>query len=394
MQKFSFKIQLDSMRLVPAGMMLVWAVQQSLALGSIEMYLQSYLLLGIVILFSLFAIWLGVRRAFITRFEMVVISFMTIILVSSVLNGTDIKNWIFICIAIFLPLMLFRYYKTCLPTLLVGLLIGLTLSVYAGLYDLLTHPERWLNLERGDSMGYLLGGNYNQMAPIIMCAVTVNLLCLKLSRWFWLNAVPLIVVCSVLLVIVNSSTALAGMALMLTLQLIPFKRFQRFCIYGILVSVVLFEILVCFQGKGFENNELARWIIMDILGKDMTFTYRTDMWDSALRIIIQSPIYGYGFPNPEWYRANMSSLAVGPHNAVLAMLIYGGIIGLGLYLTMFFMVFKRTSPCKDRSANVVLGALAVLSLMMLFEIYTVSFVVLMFIIAYYYPELEKTCRKD
>ncbi len=394
MQKFSFKIQLDSMRLVPAGMMLVWAVQQSLALGSIEMYLQSYLLLGIVILFSLFAIWLGVRRAFITRFEMVVISFMTIILVSSVLNGTDIKNWLFICIAIFLPLMLFRYYKACLPTLLVGLLIGLTLSVYAGLYDLLTHPERWLNLERGDSMGYLLGGNYNQMAPIIMCAVTVNLLCLKLSRWFWLNAVPLIVVCSVLLVIVNSSTALAGMALMLTLQLIPFKRFQRFCIYGILVSVVLFEILVCFQGKGFENNELARWIIIDILGKDMTFTYRTDMWDSALRIIIQSPIYGYGFPNPEWYRANMSSLAVGPHNAVLAMLIYGGIIGLGLYLTMFFMVFKRTSPCKDRSANVVLGALAVLSLMMLFEIYTVSFVVLMFIIAYYYPELEKTCRKD
>lgn len=390
MQKISFKIQLDSMRLVPAGMMAIWAVQQSLALGSNEMYLQSFLLLGLVILFTLVSIWIGTRHGFITRFEMLIMTFLCFVMFSSILNGTDFKNWAYTSMAIFMPLLLFRYYRESLPTLLIGLLLGFSFSIYVGFVDLIAHPEKWLNLERGDSGGYLLGGNYNQMAPIIMCAVVINMLCLKISRWFWLTAIPLIIVCAVILLIVNSSTALTGMALLLVLLSLPNKKFQRLCVYGILVFVLLFEIFVCFQGKGFENNELARWIIIDILGKDMTFTYRTDMWDSALRLFFQSPIIGFGFPDSGWYQANMSSLAVGPHNAILAVLIYGGIIALCIYVTILFLAIKRTAIYDDRFANVALGSLSVLSLMMLFEIYTIPFIFLLIVIVYFYPEFYKS----
>lgn len=393
MQKFGFKLHLDSMRLIPAGMMVVWGMQQSLAYSSLDMFMQSYALLGLVLLSAVFAIYLCGRDALITRYEMMVLSFLMIVMASSLINANDPKNWAFACGAIVAPLFLFRYYSHSIHVLLIGLLIGLTLSIYLGLHDILTHPERWLNMERGESAGYLLGGNYNQMAPIIMTAVTVNMLCLKVSRWFILNLIPLMIVSGVILFIVNSSTALAGMSLMLLMTLLPSTRLQRIGIYGILVSVVLFEIFVCFQGKGFENNELARWLIIDVLGKDMTFTYRTDMWDSALRVIVKSPLFGHGFPNSEWYIANMSSFAIGPHNVVMGILIYGGVIALGLYLMVIYMTFKRTSAYNDRFSNVALISLAILFLMMLFEVYSIAFIIILITIAYYYPELNEACGK-
>ncbi len=393
MKKIDFKIHLDSLRFVPAGMLAIWAVQQSLALGSAELYLPSYILLGLVILFTLFAVWLCIRNGYITRFEMVVLSFLLIVMVSSILNATDFKNWAFVGFAILLPLFLFRFYGRDCPALLVGLLLGFSVSIYAGLIDLLSHPEKWMNMERGESMGYLLGGNYNQMAPIIMCAITINFLCIKISKWYWLNAIPLLGVSIAILLIVNSSTALAGMALMLFLMLIPSKKLQRISVYCILISVILFEIFVCFQGKGFENNELARWIIIDVLGKDMTFTYRTHMWDSAIKLIIDSPLIGYGFPSPEWYVANMTAFAVGPHNAVLAMLIYGGIVALAIYVYVLVVSLRRVLTVSDRFANVSLCSLAVISLMMLFEIYTIPFVFTLFFLAYYYPEFDQACHR-
>lgn len=389
MQKIDFKIRLEEMQFIPAGMMAIWAVQQSLALSALEMYAPSYILLGLVLLSAVIALWLGLRHGYMTKYELLVIGFLTIILASSILSGTDFKNWFFASMAIVVPLMLFRYYSHRQSALLIGLLIGLTFSIYAGLWDILSHPEKWLELDRGESAGYLLGGNYNQMAPILLTAVTVNLLCLKISRWFWVNFIPLLIVCAAILVIVNSSTALFGIALLLVLLLVPSKKLLRIAVYGILVCTVLFEVFVCFQGKGFENNELARWIIIDVLGKDMTFTNRTDMWASALNIIAESPLFGYGFPDADWYESNMSSFAVGPHNAILAMLIYGGVIVLGLYLTMFVVSFRRALSVGDRYSLMLLTVLADLSFMMLFEIYTVPFVILLFILTYYYPDYER-----
>lgn len=382
MKKISLQIDTKAMRLVPAGMMAIFAMQTSLSYGSIEMYTQSYILLGLALLSACIATFLCLRQKTLTKFDLCILGLFIVVFASSLISSTDFKNWIYICTAALIPIFLFRYYKEHPTCLLLGALFGFTLSIYIGFIDLLSKPELWMTDERGVASGYLLGGNYNQMGPIFISATVVNLLAIRISKWFLINFLPLIAVSLTMLFIVNSSTAISGMLLLLLISIIPSKRIHTLAIFGILTSVLLFEIFVCFQGKGFENNELARWLIIDILGKDMTFTYRTDMWDSALRIIKLSPIYGYGYPDAEWYYANMSSLAIGPHNAILGILIYGGLAALILYISSIYIALREAFESRFYVTAI---AFSILSLMMLFEIYSIPMISFILILVYNSP---------
>ena len=72
-------------------------------------------------------------------------------------------------------------------------------------------------------------------------------------------------------------------------------------IVSLLGFVFIFQVLVCFQGKGIEQNPLAVYFVEDILGKDITFTGRIYMWDAAAKVFAESPLYGYGSVDKDWY---------------------------------------------------------------------------------------------
>ena len=156
------------------------------------------------------------------------------------------------------------------------------------------------------------------------------------------------------------------------------------------LGVILFQVIVCFSGKGLENNELARWFIIDVLEKDMTFTGRTEMWDSALRIIADSPIWGYGFGDADWFRAHMSNRAIGAHNYILNTMVYGGIILLVLYLAIIIQSFQNLIRANDFCSKRMMAAFGVMSIMMLFEIYSTPLVFLQLTIMYYYQKRTTT----
>jgi len=188
---------------------------------------------------------------------------------------------------------------------------------------------------------------------------------------------------------VGSMTASTSIILFLLLILIPYARLRRIAIFGILVSVVLFQVFVCFNGKGIENNNLIVWFVEDVLGKDITFTNRTHMWDSALRVITESPLWGYGFPTKIWYTTRMTSFAIGPHNMLLAMLIYGGIITFVLYLYFLIVSLFRAFRIRNYWADCIIMGVSVLCLMMLMEVYPVNIAFTLFIIAEYYPIMHQ-----
>ena len=232
---------------------------------------------------------------------------------------------------------------------------------------------------------YLLGGNYNQMGMRLLLALIFDILCIKISRWFYFLLLPCILLSIAIPLMVGSMTATTCIILFLILCAIPNHRMRLLGISGILVAVSLFQVFVCFNGKGIEDNELMVWFIEDVLGKDITFTYRTYMWDSALQVISQSPIIGHGFPSKEWYLVNMSSLAIGPHNIILAILIYGGVVGFILYMFFLFRSFLILQAIRDYWADVILLGIAVSCVMMLMEVYPVNLIFMLFAIAEYYP---------
>ena len=153
-----------------------------------------------------------------------------------------------------------------------------------------------------------------------------------------------------------------------------------------LLSVVfLFQVFVCFQGKGIEQNPLAVYFVEDILGKDITFTGRTYLWDAAAKIFVNSPFYGYGYVDRDWYYSHMSTFAMGTHNYIWAVLVTGGVLLLTVLSYICFLSFSRLFTTSDRYVILIYAVAAVLFMMMLMENYPHLLVFTLLLLAAFAP---------
>ena len=196
------------------------------------------------------------------------------------------------------------------------------------------------------------------------------------------------------LAMVGSMTSLSMILVFLVCCLLPTSKLRLTAICGLFAVFLLFQIFVVFNGRGLENNELAVYIVEDVLKKDLTFTYRTHMWESALKIIEESPIWGWGFADADWFKANMTAFAIGPHNFILSILIHGGVILLSIYIMVCSKVFKTIHPyLKIKNMQLLLLAVACLWVMSLFEMYpyTIMFyaLALLYYSHYVYDDADK-----
>jgi O-antigen ligase len=345
---------------------------------------------------TMFSFFLIACQRTITLTDFLVISFILVITFSSLLNGTDVKEWTYLSLSICCIYFSFNFYQDNLTPLIIGLALGFSTAVFAQFYQLVTQPELWINPEKKEVTSYMLGGNYNQMGVRLLITLVLDILCIKKRHDFYFLLIPCIIACMSIPIMVGSMTAVTCIILFLLLCIIPSHRLRQMSILGLFAAVILFQLLVCFNGKGIEDNDLMVWFIEDVLDKDITFTYRTYMWDSALRIIIQSPVIGYGYPDADWYMAHMSSFAIGPHNIILAILIYGGVISISLYLFFILRSFTQLQVVQDYWSDVLLIGIAVLSMMMLMEAYHIGIVFTFFVLAEYYPllHLQLTAKAD
>lgn len=386
------QIDLQQSRLIPFVAISLLTTHLAISFFDMEMFMASYAALAGMLLAFLAALFLLLRKRTLYTFDFTVLLFILILEGISLLNGVDWKNWLYSVFAISTYLFLFNYYRDRYHVLIFGILFVLSVAVYCQLYQCITHPEMWLVENHMDKSlhGYILGGNYNQMGCRLIIALTAGIISITYSKWFLLNLVPLFICCFSILFMVRSMTALSCLFIFLIFCLIRNQRLLSWGIICMYLGVILFQVIVCFSGKGLENNELARWFIIDVLEKDMTFTGRTEMWDSALRIIADSPIWGYGFGDADWFRAHMSNRAIGAHNYILNTMVYGGIILLVLYLAIIIQSFQNLIRANDFCSKRMMAAFGVMSIMMLFEIYATPLVFLQLTIMYYYQKRTTT----
>ena len=371
-------------------MALVFAMYNSLTFTALEMNIASYMSLAMMLLTGCASVLLVIHQRGISRFAFWVLFLLLWIAAVTMLNGNDLKNWVYQSVSLMALLFLFDYYRHDVRPLVIGLLIGFTISIYASLIHMVMNPHLWITIgdEQKNVTGFLLGGNYNQTGPRLLCAIIANILCLKYSRWFWVNLVPLVVVSLSILFMVQSMTAVVGLLLLLIFCMLPNLQFSRLCITGLLCAVIFFQIFVCFNGKGIENNEYATWFIVDVLGKDITFTYRTDLWDASMRLFTESPLMGYGLPTTDWYHSHLASFAIGPHNLILGLMLFGGIPAALGYICLMVYAVVRVLRHKDRYATAIYAAVAVWSLMSLMEIYSTPLIFYFIILTYYYESAK------
>lgn len=93
----------------------------------------------------------------------------------------------------------------------------------------------------------------------------------------------------------------------------------------------------------FQKFDILEFIIVGILHKNMTLTNRTKIWKACLELFKTSPIIGKGYIISDQF-IELTGVRGGtqPHNQVLSLLVYSGIVGLAIYLCLLYCVSKKT----------------------------------------------------
>lgn len=371
--------------LLPFVMIVAVVVNESIYINALEMNVLSYAFQGLVLLsFALMSLFYF-RQGTTSWFVFVVIVLHVLLLSFTILNGTEVKKAAYLGCSIIFLAMVCDYYKARFEMLVVSFAIAFSVCVYLNLLYLMAHPELWIVDDLKSNQGYLLGSNYNGMGCRLLCAVCTSFFCLKYSKWWWLNAIPVTLISIVTLALVRSMTSLTGILLFVVCSLFHSQKLLKMAIVSMMSFFLLFQVLVCFQGRGLEHNELAVYFIEEVLGKDITFTHRTYLWDAASRIVAESPIYGYGLVTRDWFNSHMSSIAMGPHNYIWAVLIQGGVTLLALFTYFCYMSFSRLMGTTDRYVLLFYAAAAVLFIMMTMEAFPSAFIFILLILAFFAP---------
>ena len=134
----------------------------------------------------------------------------------------------------------------------------------------------------------------------------------------------------------QGGTALLGYGLLLCM--LAFFSRRALPRYALPITMLGFSVLLFVGVHFFHIQELFSVLIQRILHKDMTFSYRSDVWVEAVDVIRRYPVTGVGYLPLSYMRELFHSTPETPlnhtHNQVLELLFHGGLLALIPFIGM------------------------------------------------------------
>lgn len=150
--------------------------------------------------------------------------------------------------------------------------------------------------------------------------------------------------------------SLAGIVLLLLYFVWPaVKRFYSRHRFATLLGIfAIFFIVVTFFAEPILSFPPFRFIIEDVLGKDVTLTHRTRLWRIAFDEILRLPIFGHGIGDSE----NHFSIHVwgtiqtwSAHNQYLQTLYVGGLAAMAAIVAFLLRGGRSLDRCPEKQAG-------------------------------------------
>lgn len=247
-----------------------------------------------------------------------------------------------------------------------------------GVYKYLEHyADTWF-------LGFKSGHIAYQLA-FIFFSVMFFVLCGKKKRYISLIAIAISLASNVL---VKNTTATVILAIIAVVVLIPpILRFTK--VFNILtyagIGVFLQLVIMVFR-----RQDIFAWFITGILHKRIDLTYRTNIWDGAVKQIEGYPVAGHGYQDFVF-----SANVVTTHNEFLEILYKTGFVGLVIFLIVIavavFMLFRYR---KKQAAGYIAVFTGALFLMFVVEQYAFVYFFYIFIFAVRSGALDTFAEKQ
>ena len=157
-----------------------------------------------------------------------------------------------------------------------------------------------------------------------------------------------VIICVISAAISRSSTTIASVIVLIAIWFIERKgKLFTWIInpkaYGAIYIGVWFALIV------FRLHYIFASIITGFFGKDLTLSHRTIIWDRALQLISERPMFGYGTPDSynvfsvkhDYSGGNNDAWStLSAHNEFLQLAYIGGIVLIVLFV-LFFLISTR-----------------------------------------------------
>jgi exopolysaccharide production protein ExoQ len=145
----------------------------------------------------------------------------------------------------------------------------------------------------------------------------------------------------ILLLLSKSTSSIISLAILLfAFLMLKFLRLS----HGFIIPIFSFVAIFIFGTYVYLLNNLEK--ILDFFGKDLTFTGRTEIWQTALDMFKEKTFFGYGYggflENLDIQSRLASNIKLGVHNGFLEFTLDLGLIGLLLLLAWFVSVVFRS----------------------------------------------------
>lgn len=216
-----------------------------------------------------------------------------------------------------------------------ALLLLLEILIYTNFITILIFPNG-LYATEWQSLNWLLGFR-NGFIVYILLALCLSMIWKKhtgnSTRFYFL-----LVVCILTLFRGGSATGLLTLSVFILLYITKIykaKWFHSYSITGVAIAAWFLLVMIRIQ------NLFAPFF--GLLGRNVTLTGRTYIWDTTIRMIMENPFIGYGKRSAE-YRAGLvpkAYAAIDAHNYILEILFVGGIIALLLTAIFFAILLKK-----------------------------------------------------
>ena len=202
---------------------------------------------------------------------------------------------------------------------------------------------------------------------------------------FWIFVVETVLV----LIRASAMTSLLGFLLAVAVVVVIPSKVKSYCSRGSVFIGVLAIANIVFFGSGMMlQNPYVQSFIQDVLGRSLTMTGRTPIYDSLGIIIGASPYVGYGYGN------NIVERVVGwgnAQNGVAEIVVMYGLVGLASFGLMVFRVLEKKGKRNEKA----LSLIGVLYGMILTSLVEVSFgIAFYFALAVVSVSLQGVCRQE
>lgn len=204
-----------------------------------------------------------------------------------------------------------------------------------------------LTYSNSEGAGYLVGNKFSVSYTNLIFATLYFMQHPLLDRQHAIKLKLILLLSFIIAIKTECTTAIIGTILMY-IFIFRMKETWKAKLYKwqtYLLILFICDILFFFFTSFFINNPLMEYIIVDLLGKDLTLTGRIGIYVALSEIIQDCPLYGYGFGNAHIY-TTMSEIGPNAQNGLFNLILEVGILGCISFFLMILGILKVSNTNK------------------------------------------------